>query len=60
MRLCVVLVLVSGNALFGGLNPSLYLDPDRIEEKEEVRTYAAAVTKTDEACLYPPPPQRHL
>ena len=31
-----VIVLVSGNALFGGLDPSLYLDPDRIEEKEEV------------------------
>ena len=37
VRLCV-LALVSGNALFGGLNPSLYLDPDRNEEKEEVRT----------------------
>ena len=41
--------LVSGNALFGGLDPSLYLDPDRIEEKEEVRAYTAAETKLDKA-----------
>ena len=29
-------VSTPGSALFGGLDPSLYLDPDRCEEKEEV------------------------
>lgn len=37
------LCLLTGNAQLGGLDPSLYLDPDRIEEKEEVCMYMTAI-----------------